>query len=82
QGFKCSFNEKGADIVATKGGFKKKKYYVIIGANEFDADLALYRLRDERANKILFLQDGNPENLKTSGKRLQIVKNVNDIIIN
>ncbi len=81
QGFKCGFNEKGADIVATKGGFKKKRYYVVIGANEFDADLALYRLRDESVNKILFLEEGNPNNVKTSSKRLQIVKNINDIII-
>ncbi|MHA2296236.1 MAG: hypothetical protein ACXADA_09455 [Candidatus Hodarchaeales archaeon] len=81
RGFKCNFNSEGADIVAVKGGFRKKKYYVVIGANVFDAGLALYRLRDVNANKILFLQEGNAKDVKVSDSKLQIVKEVEKINI-
>ncbi|MHA1449256.1 MAG: hypothetical protein ACTSP4_07545 [Candidatus Hodarchaeales archaeon] len=82
EGFKCEFNQAGADLVAKKGGFKKKVYLVIVGANEFDAGLALYRLRDDKkASKILFLQEGDPSGVRSSDPRLQIVKDIKNIVI-
>ena len=81
EGFKCDFNKDGADLIAKKGGFKKKVYLVVVGANVFDAGLALYRLRDDKAFKVLFLQEGDPSEVRSSDSRLQIVKDIKDIEI-
>lgn len=81
EGFKCDFNKEGADLIAKKGGFKKKVYLVIVGANVFDAGLALYRIRDDKAFKVLFLQEGEPEEVRSNDPRLQIIKDIKDIEI-
>ena len=68
------------DIVATSKGFRKKKVIITIGANEFDANLAIMILTGirEKVIKVMFLQEGNPDNVKASPE-IKVLANYDDL---
>lgn len=68
------------DIIATSKGVRKKRLIIIIGANEFDANISSMLLTGimEKGKKIMFLQEGDPSNVKINSKILVLV-NYNDL---
>lgn len=67
------------DIVATSKGFRKKKLIINIGTNEFDAiaTMILTGIR-EKVIKVMFLQEGNPDNVKASPE-IKVLANYDDL---
>ncbi|MHA2363257.1 MAG: hypothetical protein ACXAC7_04820 [Candidatus Hodarchaeales archaeon] len=70
------------DIVASSKGLRKKRLIIVIGSNEFDAGIAGFLLKGisekGKNQKIMFLQEGNPLNVKTE-KGISIIADVNDL---
>lgn len=67
------------DIVATKGGMRKKVIYIAVSSNPFEASIAAYLLKDMKGkNKFIFLQDGEPSEVNVP-KGLSVINKLEDI---
>jgi len=54
------------DVVASGSGLRKKTLMIAIGSNPFDAGIAGLLLAgiSERGEKLIFLQEGSPEEVQ------------------
>ncbi|OLS18452.1 MAG: hypothetical protein HeimC3_49220 [Candidatus Heimdallarchaeota archaeon LC_3] len=68
------------DLVASTGGFRKKVLMIAIGANPFDAGIAglLLSAITEKGEKIIFLQEGNPNEVQITSD-ISVIANIEDL---